>query len=251
MRKIFVIGIGAGDPDFVTGQAIAAMRAADVFFMPDKGAEKGGLNRVRLQFLERFVPEGGYRLVDFAIPARRKAETPEYQESVEDWRSEVEAAYGTLFADLGDDEVGAFLVWGDPALYDGTLGILGEMQKRGLVSEFEVVPGISAVQALAARHRVALNGVGEPVVVTTGRRVLAGEADGLERFVVMLDHEMAFRRFAGQQMRIYWGAYLGTRDEILVAGSLSKVLDEIVQARMAAKKRFGWIMDTYLMVRET
>ena len=59
------------------------------------------------------------------------------------------------------------------------------------------------------------------------------------------------RRFAGQQMRIYWGAYLGTRDEILVAGSLSKVLDEIVQARMAAKKRFGWIMDTYLMVRET
>ncbi|MEQ1902457.1 MAG: precorrin-6A synthase (deacetylating) [Devosia sp.] len=252
MRKIFVIGIGAGDPEFLTGQAIAAMRATDVFFMPDKGAERGGLNRVRLEFLKRFVPEGGYRLVDFTIPSRRKADTPDYQESVADWRGELEAAYTTLFADeIGDGEVGAFLVWGDPALYDGTLGILGDMQARGLVSDFEVIPGISAVQALAARHKVALNGVGEPVVVTTGRRVLGGEADGIQRFVVMLDNEMAFRRFAGQRMKIYWGAYLGTADEILIAGSLSKVLGEIVQARTDAKKRFGWIMDTYLMVRET
>jgi precorrin-6A synthase len=250
MRRITVIGIGAGNPEFLTGQAIAAMRAADVFFMPDKGDEKAGLNRVRLDFLERFVPEGGYRLADFAIPERRRAETPEYKDSIDEWRGKLEAAYVTLFAiELADGETGAFLVWGDPALYDGTLGILAAMQTSGRAIEVEVIPGISAVQALAAAHKVALNGVGEPVVVTTGRRVLAGEADALTRFVVMLDNEMAFRRFAGQPMRIYWGAYLGTQDEILIAGSLDDVADEIVRVRNEAQSRHGWIMDTYMLVR--
>jgi precorrin-6A synthase len=250
MRRIFVIGIGAGNPDWITVQAIDAMRTADVFFMPDKGTEKGGLNRTRLEFLSRFVPEGGYRLVDFAIPERRKAETPDYKDSIEEWRGKLEAAYGQLFSEeLGENGVGAFLVWGDPALYDGTLKILGDMKTGGAAFEFEVIAGISAPQALAARHKIAVNGVGEPAVVTTGRRVLAGEADELPRFVVMLDNEMAFRRFAGQKMTIYWGAYLGTKDEILIAGPLAEMMDEIVRVRNAAKDQHGWIMDTYLMVR--
>ena len=248
MRKILIIGIGAGNPDYLTVQAIDAMRAADVFFMPDKGEEKGGLNRIRTEIVERFVTKPKY--VEFAMPARRKAETPEYRDSIEEWRGKLEAAYRKLFTEeLADGECGAFLVWGDPALYDGTLKIIDDMRSGGFALEFEVIPGISAVQALTARHGIALNGVGEPVTITTGRRVLAGEADGLSRFVVMLDNEMAFRRFAGEDIEIFWGAYLGTRDEILVAGKLADVMDEIVRVRAEAQARHGWIMDTYLMLR--
>lgn len=250
MRTLLIIGIGAGNPDFLTVQAIEALNRADVFFMPDKGEEKAGLNRVRLEFLERFVRKPGYRLADFAIPARRKAETPDYRESIEEWRGKLELAYHRLFAEeLRDGEIGAFLVWGDPAIYDGTMRILEEMRAAGIEFTVEVIPGISAVQALAAAHRVALNGVGEPITVTTGRRVLAGEADGLPRFVVMLDNELAFRHFAGQDFEIFWGAYLGTRDEILLAGQLDSVMDEIVRVRSEAQTQHGWIMDTYLLRR--
>ena len=42
MRTILVIGIGAGNPDYLTLQAIKAMNRAEVFFMPDKGEEKAG-----------------------------------------------------------------------------------------------------------------------------------------------------------------------------------------------------------------
>ena len=45
MRKIFVIGIGVGDPDHMTMQAIKALNQVDVFFIPDKGTEKGGVAR--------------------------------------------------------------------------------------------------------------------------------------------------------------------------------------------------------------
>src|ERR1700712_617571 len=113
MRTILIVGIGAGHPDFLTLQAVAAMQRADVVFLPDKGEEKAGLNAVRLQLLERAVPEGGERLAQFTVPERRQADTPGYKGSIEDWRAGLMAAYRPLFSvDLHDGETGAFLVWG-------------------------------------------------------------------------------------------------------------------------------------------
>lgn len=247
MRTILVIGIGAGNPDYLTLQAIKAMNRATVFFMPDKGEEKAGLNAIRLEMLQKFVSEPRYRLVEFAIPSRRKAETPDYRESVQEWRDKLETAYQRMFAELPEDGVGAFLVWGDPALYDGTLRILRDMQAAGREIAIEVIPGISAPQALAAQHQVTLNRVGEAVTITTGRRVGEGEADGLTSAVVMLDNHQVFRRFAEGEAEIFWGAYLGTADEILVAGKVSEVMDEIDVKRREAQARNGWIMDTYMI----
>lgn len=247
MRTILVIGIGAGNPDYLTLQAIKAMNRAEVFFMPDKGEEKAGLNAIRLTMLQEFVTEPRYRLVEFAIPSRRKAETPDYRDSVQEWRDKLEAAYQRMFAELPEDGIGAFLVWGDPALYDGTLRILRDMQAAGWEIAIEVIPGISAPQALAAQHQVTLNRVGEAVTITTGRRVGEGEADGLTSAVVMLDNHQVFRRFARDEAEIFWGAYLGTADEMLVAGKVSEVMDEIDVKRREAQARNGWIMDTYMI----
>ena len=66
----------------------------------------------------------------------------------------------------------------------------------------------------------------------------------------MLDnHDGVAALFRGQTMTIYWGAYLGTPDEILVAGKVAAVQDEIVRLRQEAQARHGWIMDTYLIRR--
>ena len=250
MRTILIIGIGAGHPDFLTLQAVKAMRRADVIFMPDKGEAKTGLNAVRLQLLEHAVPEGGYRLASFEVPARRRAATPDYADSVNDWRAALLEAHRQVLGDLQEGETGAFLVWGDPGLYDGTITLVDELRSGGLELNVEIIPGIGAVQALAAAHGIALNRVGEAVTVTTGRRVAAGEADGLSNFVVMLDNNAGWTRFAGEaETEIYWGAYLGTADEILVAGGVSAVQDEIARLRAAAQERHGWIMDIYLIRR--
>ncbi len=249
MRTILVIGIGAGNPDYLTLQAIKAMNRATVFFMPDKGEEKAGLNAIRLAMLEQFVTAPRYRLVEFAIPSRRKAETPDYRDSVKEWRDKLETAYRRMFAELPEDGIGAFLVWGDPALYDGTLRILKDMQAAGWEIAIEVIPGISAPQALAAQHQVTLNRVGEAVTITTGRRVGEGEADDISSAVVMLDNHQVFRRFAKDDTEIFWGAYLGTADEMLVAGKVSEVMDEIDIKRREAQARNGWIMDTYMIRR--
>lgn len=113
--------------------------------------------------------------------------------------------------ELGEDESGAFLVWGDPALYDSTIGILEEILERGTVAfEFDVVPGISSVSALVARHRTGLNRVARPVQITTGRRLAEGLPEGVDDVVVMLDAHQTFRQYTDQDIDIYWGAYIGT-----------------------------------------
>jgi len=67
--------------------------------------------------------------------------------------------------------------------------------------------------------------------------------------VVMLDGQCAFAGLDDPQLHIYWGAYLGTADEMLIAGPLQEVKARIVQVRAQARRRKGWIMDTYLLRR--
>jgi precorrin-6A synthase len=244
MTKILIIGIGAGNPDYLTVQAVDALNRVDVFFIPDKGAEKAALRLLREEILERFIEGRGYEEVGVEIPARRAA-GDDYRGSVDDWHAALTANYETLFdRHLTDDKVGGFLVWGDPMLYDSTLRIMDKLDV-----EVEVIPGITAVQALAARHKIAINRIGEPVLVTTGRKALEGLPEGVDS-VVMLDGEQAFTQVPGDY-DIFWGAYLGTKDEILVSGKLSDVKDEIEQTRAKARAAHGWIMDTYLLRRRT
>jgi precorrin-6A synthase len=254
VRKIHVIGIGAGDPDQLTLQAVKALRSTDVFFLLDKGEVKNDLTQLRRDILDAHLAEDSYRVVEARDPERdRKAGGAAYSPAVEDWRSARAGIYERLIVEeLAEDGTGAFLVWGDPALYDSTLGILQEVLERGTVAfEYDVVPGISSVSALVARHRTGLNRVARPVQITTGRRLTEGFPAGVDDVVVMLDAHQAFTRYADQDIDIYWGAYIGTPDEILVSGPIAEAGPRIERLRAEARERKGWIMDTYLLRRNT
>lgn len=256
VRKIHVIGIGAGDPDQLTLQAVKAFGDTDVFFILGKGEEKADLVALRRGMLDAHRPDGAYRVVEARDPERdRKAGGADYSPAVDDWRSRRADIYERLIADeLGPDQTGAFLVWGDPALYDSTIGILEEVLGRGAVAfGYDVVPGISSVSALAARHRTGLNRVARPVQITTGRRLAdEGFPADVDDVVVMLDARQAFQRYADHtDVEIYWGAYIGTPDEILVSGPLPEAAPRIERLRAEARARKGWIMDTYLLRRRT
>jgi precorrin-6A synthase len=245
-RRIHVIGIGAGDPGYVTAQAVAALNDTQVFFAMDKGSQKGDLVALRRQICERFIREPGYRFVELPDPPRARAasDSPSYRQAVADWHAARAAAWAdAIDSELGPGGVGAFLAWGDPSLYDSTLRILDMVTARVDI-DYDVIPGITAIQALTARHRIPLNDVGEPVLITTGRQLRDNGLSGSA--VVMLDAECSFRT-CPPRTRIWWGAYLGTPEELLVSGIVREVGDEIAAMRAQARTRHGWIMDTYLL----
>lgn len=248
MKDLLLIGIGPGDPRQVTYEAVDALRQASVFFVLDKGGDKDELVRLRKAILQRYRPEGGYRLVQVADPAR-DGQADDYLGAVQDWHRQRAALYAQLIEqEIGIGETGAFLLWGEPTLYDSTLRILGLVRERGVALRLQVIPGISSVQALAARHQVPLNRIGEPLTVLPGRR-LAGQGQ-IDNVLVMLDGQCAFARLDDPALMIYWGAYLGTADEVLIAGPLQTVKAQILEVRERERARKGWIMDSYLLRRE-
>ncbi len=242
MRRIHVIGIGAGDPDYVTAEAVRALNDTDVFFAMDKGEAKSDLVELRRAICRRFISGSDYRFVE--LPDPKRASDTDYREAVADWHVARAMLWAkAIDAELGPDGVGAFLAWGDPSLYDSTLRILDEVVEHVELT-YDVIPGITAVQALTARHRIPLNDIGEPVLITTGRQLRANPLRGSA--VVMLDGECSFVG-CPPQTRIWWGAYLGTPDEILLSGTVGEVGARIVEVRAEARARHGWIMDIYLL----
>lgn len=246
MRKVYVIGIGAGDPRHMTVQAIEALNAVDALFFLDKGAAKADLVRLREAICAQFLTNPRCRLVTAPSPPR-DAEG-DYIQGVAAWHGAKADLYAHLIRDeLAPGEAGAFLVWGDPALYDSTLRILEAIGESGEV-DFEtlVIPGISAAQALAAAHRIPLNRIGAPVHFTTGRALREAMAVA-EDSVVFLDSGEALATLPADGLHIWWGAYLGTADEALVAGPFADVRDTILRVRAEKRAAKGWIMDIYLL----
>lgn len=248
MRRLKLIGIGAGNPDYITVQAINALKHVDVIFVTDKGEDTADLLRARKDVCERYMQARPYRIVEIQDPKRDRT-SDYYRDAVAAWHGQRAALYEKNIREhLAENECGAFLVWGDPSLYDSTLRIIEQVAAlRSVEFEWEIIPGISSLQALAARHKIALNEVGEPIHITTGRRLAGEQFRSGVNVLVMLDGNCAFKELDQDDVDIFWGAYLGTPDEILLSGKLGELSGRIEQIRSQARNEKGWIMDTYLL----
>jgi precorrin-6A synthase len=247
VRTLEIIGIGMGDPEQLTLAAVAALARVDVVLLVDKGETTRDLVDLRAEILDRHG-KPGRRSVEIADP-RRDRTSPDYRGAVIDWhRRRVEAYERALLEHVDPDRTAGILVWGDPALYDSTIRIIEGIRARGVLPlDVRVTPAISAVQALAAAHGVVLHGIGEPLLITTGRRLARDIDAGIPNLVVMLDGEFAGRALTGRGLEILWGAYLGDHRQRLVRGPLDEVVERIIDLRERLRAEHGWIMDTYLL----
>ena len=247
-RRAYVVGIGSGNPDHLTREAVAALNAVDAFVVTHKDTAKEDLSTLRTELLETVVPDRRYRVVDVVDAARDARDG--YVDGVARWHASRAERYAeAIRTGTAEDETVGFLVWGDPSLYDSTLRVLESVTEAGVPLDVIVVPGISSVSLLAAAHRIALNRVGLPVHITTGRRLLAEYDPALGDVVVMLDGGLTCAGLVERHpdLQIFWGAQLGLPDEALAAGPLADVLPTIREQRAAVRAARGWVMDTYLL----
>ena len=241
MREITLVGIGCGNPDHMTLQGIAALQGADLILLPEK-PEKPQLAQVREQILARHLGAQRPRIASFAMPRRERG--GDYLDAVDDWHRRIARAWTEAMAAFPDCRHVALLVWGDPALYDSTIRIARRLDPD---MALRVVPGVSAVSVLAAAHGIPLNHVSSPVAIMPARQLTArGWPEGFESVVVMLDDGHALEG-CKVSAHIYWGAYLGMPQEMLVHGPLTERRGEILALRKELRARHGWIMDIYLL----
>jgi len=232
---IHVLGMGMG-PQHLTPEASEALRRSAYVVAAEKGPDDP------LLAVRRTVADA-HGLPVVAVPDPERDRTPrDYPTEVRSWHGARTRAWAdAIAARVGDP---AFLVWGDPSLYDSTIRIVDEVAAR-LGATVSVVPGISAPALLAARFGIVLHEVGRPVHVTTARRVRESVDGGQRNIVVMLSPGP---ELAGlDKWSIWWGANLGAPSEALVKGRVGDVAGRIEEARRRVRRDAGWVMDVYLL----
>ncbi|MEU0205322.1 precorrin-2 C(20)-methyltransferase [Streptomyces canus] len=234
--RLIGVGVGPGDPELVTVKGVNALRAADVVVVPvmDTG-EKGRAEATVLHY----VPQERIVRVVFALNersdhARREAAWDAAGERV----AELLAAHVCV----------AFATIGDPNVYSTFTYLaqtIGELVPDAVV---ETVPGITAMQDLAARSGAVLTEGTEPltlVPVTAGSAVLKDALNGPGTVVAYKFGRLAGEvaealRETGRIEDAVWGSALGMEAEsIRPAGELDGAPLPYLSTLIAPARRDG------------
>ncbi|MFF1446616.1 precorrin-2 C(20)-methyltransferase [Streptomyces sp. NPDC058274] len=207
--KLIGVGVGPGDPELVTVKGVNALRAAEVVVVPvmDTG-ERGRAEATVLHY----VPEDKVVRVVFALNERTDRARREAA-----W----DAAGQRVAALLDRHATVAFATIGDPNVYSTFTYLahtIGELVPGTVV---ETVPGITAMQDLAARSGAVLTEGTEPltlVPVTAGAAVLKDALHGPGTVVAYKFGRQALEvaaalRETGRLDDAVWGSALGLPEE--------------------------------------
>jgi precorrin-2/cobalt-factor-2 C20-methyltransferase len=208
-HRLIGVGVGPGDPELVTVKGVNALRAADVVVVPvmDTG-ERGRAEATVLHY----VPQEKVVRVVFALNERSDRARRETAWDAAGGRvAELLRAHGTV----------AFATIGDPNVYS-TFTYLAQTVD-GLVDGLavETVPGITAMQDLAARSGAVLTEGTEPltlVPVTAGSAVLRAALEGpgtvvAYKFGRLAEEVAAALKETGRTEGAVWGSALGLPEE--------------------------------------
>ena len=247
MIDLVLVGIGMGNPDHLTGQAIKALQNADLILIPEKGNEKSDLADLTAVICEKLlspIPQ----IALFRLPVRDPKESS-YLKRVTDWHEKIALLWrDEIFKHCPNGGRVALMIWGDPSLYDSSLRIANRLIAEEQKVSINVVPGLTSLQLLTAAHKIPLNTLAEPVMIMTGRNLRdGGWPNTVKTVVVMLDGDCSFDQLDGKDYTIWWGAFLGMPEQILASGPLHQCCEDIKVLRANARAEHGWIMDSYLL----
>ena len=253
MIDIRLIGIGTGNPDHITLEAIKFLEKSDLILMPKKkGFGKKTLLDLRSFIFSNFLKNNRPFTQEFHMPERDK-NISNYLERVKKWHSEIAQKWLNEINNFKNKSNKsnlkiALMIWGDPSLYDSSIRIFSHLKESHQNYSLKVIPGITAIQALTSAHQIPINSVGKEFLITTGRGLRSkGWPNSIDTVIVMLDDRCSFNFLDSVDTFIYWGAYLGMQEELLFSGKINQVGSQIADARASAREKYGWIMDTYLL----
>jgi precorrin-2/cobalt-factor-2 C20-methyltransferase len=154
--RLYGVGVGPGDPELLTIRAYNLLSRIPVIFVPLKDETSSSYAR---SVIKNLVKKSDGKVVGVVLPMLRdKEKLADY------WHKAAESIWQYL--KKGEDC--AFVNIGDPLLYGTFIHILETLQKSHPQIEFEVIPGISSINAAAARAVVPLASNDERIAIISG-----------------------------------------------------------------------------------
>lgn len=162
--KLYGVGIGPGDPRYLTLRAADVLRSADVIFTV---ISRNASSSVSRSVVESLRPRGEIRLQMFSMSRDRVTREAQVQANADAIIDELRAGRDCAFATLGD------------AMTYSTFGyVLDRIRKAIPGVEVEIVPGVTSFATLAAKAETVLVENGEQLrVIPSFRSDMAESLD--------------------------------------------------------------------------
>jgi len=188
--KLYVVGIGPGDPELMTVKAMRILREVPCIFVP-KGREDG--SSLALSIVQKMLVLEGKEIIEAYFPmmktmrntpidelqgqAPRGIKSTDSDELNEKWSETVETVLNRL--EGGRDA--AFITIGDPAIYSTFFYLNDSLLERKPSLTIKIVPGISSINAAAALAGLSL-GLGNDKIAILPANYLDSLQETLEKF---------------------------------------------------------------------
>ncbi|BDG32324.1 precorrin-2 C(20)-methyltransferase [Parageobacillus thermoglucosidasius] len=154
---LYGIGVGPGDPELLTVKAFRRLKEAHVIAYPKK---QRGSKSYAQQIIEAYFSPAEKEMLGLVFPMTKNMDV-----LTEKWNETAEAIWEQLQA---DKDV-AFVTEGDPLLYSTFIHLMNIMKERYPNVAIEIIPGVSSVNAAAARLQIPLADGDEHVAIIPAR----------------------------------------------------------------------------------
>lgn len=172
--KLFVVGVGPGDPELLTLKGARVLGEVECIVVP-KGKEEG--KSLALSIVKDVVSLDGKEIVETWFPMVKTMGTSAGHEPGAEWTSTVEAIVDRI--DRGIDT--AFITIGDPGIYSTFFYVYERIVSARPGLHVEIVPGISSINASAAAAGLSL-GLGDGRIAVMPANYLVHIDEVLDRF---------------------------------------------------------------------
>ena len=177
--KLYVVGVGPGDPELLTLKAVRILKDIPCLFVP-KGREEG--SSLALSIVEKALDLKSKDIVEIHFPMHKTKKGHGQAEGASreldsKWKDAVAAVYGKLKKGLD----AAFITIGDPTIYSTFFYIYDALVALDGKLEVEIIPGVSSINAAASKAGISL-GLGDGKIAILPAAYTDDLDDILERF---------------------------------------------------------------------
>jgi precorrin-2/cobalt-factor-2 C20-methyltransferase len=183
--KLYVIGVGPGDPELLTLKAVRILREVPCVCVP-KGKEEG--SSLALSIAQKAVSFEDKEIIEAHFPMRKTKTAEHGSELNGKWEKTVEAVISRL--NKGMDM--AFITIGDPTIYSTFFYLYDKLLELNPELHIEIISGVSSINTAAARAGLSLSLADEKIAILPAN-YMENIKDTLERFdtiVLMKVHKV-------------------------------------------------------------
>lgn len=142
--KVYVIGIGPGDPDLMTVKAVKILKSVSVLCFP-KGKEEG--TSTAMSIVEAVIPLNGKEIIEAYFPMKK---LPVKETASCDISSKWEKTVELILSHVIKGRDIAFPTLGDPVFYSTFFYIHDRLLSLLPSLQVIIIPGVSAMSASSA-----------------------------------------------------------------------------------------------------